>query len=653
MKNQLHFDAESLADGQSVVKLAGALQTASDSAKGKLTREWTENLQHLAGYLTGAKRDAALLLGTADRVESYPFGRRQPEGSTTQIDVLFPAISRLLGRLLGGVSRFQCVAATADERDKDAASALEKLLLAYWYNEDMMQIVGRAIIQSLACSHAYVLVEGDPTVGDPVPLPVETDEGPGVQMMPQGEVILKVHLATQVSVFPGIRKLSDSPAVLLVEHVTEPEFVRRWGPLPEKAVAANYEERLNELDGAIDQSLYEVKRLFIKPDRSMGFPLGASYVIVGDEVQYEYKYGKESWIGVGDPETKRDLEYPLVDFADLPFCVGYWSRGRQQRARPQLKILNIAWSKASQVAALPGVIIGVPIGSDINREQITNAPIAIIKFNPAVGKGIEFWTPPRMPFYEYVIQMAEKWVDQVFSQSDISRGIAPGSRFPFKEAELLVQEQQVVETPYGRAIMDAISRVARKVASEGVRVWPEQKVALILGNNRRYERVSFRKANLSAGWDVRIVPDVPLPEGRAARWSSLSDAMRSGMFTDIGPAKAREMLGLYSEDDLLRPSLAQEANIKEEETEIEDGRVPPRRWFDDDRCHTLKHMQRAVERSNLSTPGEDAARQKHVAEHMQAIQEAEERQAAAQQTQQAQQDAAKTAEAPAAEAANG
>jgi len=620
--------------GDNLIEIRDAIVKLGVEIKGKLRPGWQENVQHLAGDLITSTKGAMQAVSGGVYTENTLGGSNL--GTVTVANRIFPAANRLLARTLGMINGFQVSPGTSDEMDKDASKGAEKLSLAQWYSDRIFDEVSQALLWAFSCSHGFILEEGDATLDEPEM--VFSDEEDKEIEMPTGRVVRQIVIPTDLNTLPGIKKLDDTPVLHVRVPMFREEILRRWGgekgigdkklgEVLDKAPRFTHSmDALNTLDRMTESGQIRVDRLWWKPDRKAGWPKGKMAVLVGDTVIWEDK----EWIGVGDKEKPRSCIYPVVDFSDVPVNVGYWGRGRQSVARAPQKILNVAWTKASQVAALPGLMMAIPIGSQISNEKITNAPVSIIKYNTAGGRGVDWYSPPRMDLYEWVIEKCSQWIDEAFSQPPPSRGVSPGSRFPASGLQTLIEQAELSDTPFGRLTIDAISRLMRLNLLEGQRVWPDEMVDYVLGDSGRHERAAFKKANLADGWDLRVLPDTGLPQSRSARLDQITKLAQFGLLGDMEDPKeskkARKLARIWTEDEAYDPDKQDEANAKDEELRFQTGEALPIREWDDDVVHIQYHLDRAKERARLEYTNdpqvyetyktEEEARMAHLMEHM-------------------------------------
>lgn len=565
---------------------------------------WAENIDNMTGFLLESAEQA--LRGKKGSEYSEVGPGATETGLMTVVNRVLPAILRMDARAMGLITGFQGIPASSDDADQDAAEALQKLMQAIWYNDNIFGDVVQALNIAFATSKGYIFVETDR----------KYETGP--------KVLHEVVDPLRVYCYPGLRKsLMESPLVAIDQYLTAEDIERRWKAVPGDAEPAEYEnnDRIDRLFSEMGKVLFRVSRLFFRPDKNRGWPKGRQFVICGGEViDQVHDDSGDDWIGVGNPKKPETLEYPLVEFSDVPTGLGYWGRGRQTAARAPQKILNIAWSKVSQVSTMPGLVIGIPYGAALGTEELGGVPVQVVKYNPVAGKGVEFWTPPQMPMYEYAINKAEQWIDEIYSQPPPSRGESPGSRFPASGIQMLVEQAELGDSPFGKMVMDSASRLAKKICIEGQMWWPDEMVEHVLGDNGRWQRVEFKKAELQEGWDIRVIADTGLPQTRQARLQAVQNLAQFQLLGDLQDPKnqrrARKLAQFYTDEDAFDPEKPQTNNAKDEEVKLAKGQDVPIGWYDDDQVHLEHHLMVAVREADKMSPEVSAVRQRHSDSHM-------------------------------------
>ena len=575
---------------------------------GTFKETWAENQKHLSGLLLDATRD------TLRKVSGgYSHGMNLGESSTPSaepvaVNLILPRAQRFIARhqnLMGGV---KVAPATTEPEDKKQAKAAGRLMQAMWADGGLDVVAMKALVSLLATEHGFVLMEGDPKAELSH---VQREDG-GWDVFDRGGV-LWANVPTQLlTAYPGIADIHESPAIIVEQFLTPEYLKRRWGiKAPEESSLASYGNGdLDSLEPQLDKVRYRVKRLFIKPSRTRR--LGEHHVFIGEKLVHSSKVDGEKTIGT------YDFKYPIIDFREAPLSFGFWGVGRQTAARTIVKILCANWSRMVQCSiGMPGIIVDLPEGSDIEEEGLGNRGYEVVRRN-AQGTPIGFNAIPGMPLHQTVIELCIRWLDEIYAQSPSSRGKSPGSRFAAKGLEFLAQQDVLADTPTGKMVLKAMHALFRRALGEGLRVWDKEHVAHILGEGRELETIALHKGSLKQGWDIFVMPGqgrLTSPEGQRGE---INKSFELGLLK--GP-EARKLAGYFVEEEVFEPMRAQERIIELEEEGFRNGQPAQTNPFDDHQFHIGEHDKIGATRFGLPDihPLENARRQAHNSLHLQAL----------------------------------
>ncbi len=587
------------------------LTKASDEVKSKLKGDWAENLQQIAGFLKEQVTAAVTLLaaGLYDQTKDYEF-------VGTPFNVVMPFVNRYVSRVTHLFKEYQ-VLPGEDDADEDQALGDEKLLNARWQTSKMREATRRAIVFSCATSKGFVFTDADPTL-DPQTIMVEKMDKKSGQpllddqfqpvlekrILPQGDTVHWSLSALNVDLYPNEHGVQGSPVVAARVFMAEEDILRRFAlkELPKDARKASTGN--NKVDNLLgnERFLWEVVHLWLKktPKR----PQGAHYVLMGKTVIEKTEKDGKPWIGTWNNKV------PLVEFSDGLQC-GYWGRGRHTAAKPLVKDICIAWSTIAQIASMPGLMMAVPEDA-ILSEKLANLRLLIFE-KPAGGDSVDWSSAPRMPLHEFVIERGIKQIGEIYSQHAVSRGEAPGSRFPAKGMEMLWKVDVMAETPTGQSYLEAFRLLGELELGEGRRVWPEKMVDAILGENGRFEKAAFYRGKVGGNVDVRVVPN---KENEGDKDSLRKYIVEAGKAKLVDGATVRREFGKPSKEDMAEPMKLQENNAKDEEKRIEKGEQVPTQWFDDHVFHFQYHLRAGAKQGTRAEGLVLEARETHSLMHL-------------------------------------
>ena len=587
------------------------LEEKSRDAKRPYIGDWAENLQQIAGHLRDQIEAAVKVLAGAlyDQKGAPGFGG-------TPFNVVMPFVNRYISKVTHLMKEYQVLPADDDE-DEDQALADERILNGRWQTSKMCDASENAIIYACATSRSFVFTDADGTL-DPqtVRIPVEDPETrepllghdgqPLVEKrtLPQGDTVHWALSALQVDLYPNQHGVQGSPIVAAHLFMSEEDIRRRYGAdIPGDAKKATVGNA--KVDALLGNSgfLWKVSHLWLKPTADR--PRGEHYVIMGSKVIHETKKNGKRCIGTWNDK------YPLVEFSD-GLQAGYWGRGRHTAAKPIVKDICVAWSTISQIAALPGLIMGVPEEAVLS-EKLANLRLLVFE-KPMGGDSIDFTSAPRMPLHEYIIEKGVKQIGEIYSQHAVSRGESPGSRFPAKGLQMLWQVDVMAETPTGRRYLRAFRELGELELGEGRRVWPESVIAKVLGENGRWQRQAFYRGEIGRNVDVQVVPNREEPSDKDSLRKWLVEAGKNKL---VDGSVVRRELGKPSKEDLSDASTLEENNAKDEEALLAQGKPVKPQWYDDHAFHFRFHLRAGAKRGmRVEDPQELVARREHVLQHL-------------------------------------
>jgi hypothetical protein len=571
--------------------------------------EWVPNFRRLAGF---TEKDIPLNTSPDSDlpVNSEPASTRY----ATSFNVTRNFFYRLLGRVMPALVRYQVLAATRDQDDRDAAQVGAKYLRSRTSadsGEDFEPLV-RTVGFLFAGGPAYFNVE-----------PQYSRDG-----FPGGVRTAAV-MPIDVYAFPGIMELNESPAIVFDQRLTRLEIEQRY-PKIAAAITATHDESndsggwdvipgakwpkdvtLDELSPKLSSGVYTLRRLMWRPQNK--YPEGREYItIVGSE-------------GIAEVRKKLDTydgKYPLVTFSDIPMGPFVEDRGRMTISARMQRTLDIALSKTLDLTiGSPQAFVGIPVAGSINPEDITNK--AILYYDKIPGQEIDIQPTPGMGNLAEVVELAMRFMAEVHAQHPAARGQA-APRQSGKALEHATQMDVAVDEPFLAMIRRSVARVGKRTLGEAKRTLPDDFNFAALGKYQRHQMESFRKTNLKDGFDVRVMPGGPLPDDKQAKVSLVIKGLgQISLFSDEQEAiRAREILGLHVDGEEVYEIEQEEIQIiRTEDDLIANGDLPPVVWSDNHNLHLVKHKDADIRRRALGPVDAQVAKmaQQHHDEHQAVI----------------------------------
>jgi hypothetical protein len=557
------------------------IQIAKEHRK-KWVGDWSANLRRLAGF---TEEDIRLRSTSTGSVTS---GQPVIRKYVTSFNTTRSYYQRLVGRCMPVIVNFQVMAASMNEDDRDTAYSASKLLRSRTSPDSGkdFEAVVRCMSYLFCGGPSLMMIEGVVPPDDPA----------------GGDVVTEAVMPGMFYYLPGGFDINDSP-VLIVDRPRTESMVRERHPELadrlswDKMDGAKWPDDMS-LDSITDEmkSCCAMQRdLWIRPCRQFPEGIHRVFMVGAEDVLAEYP-------SLESPDGK----YPGEVFSDVPMGPFMEDRGRLTISSHMQRSQDILISKAITVTVdSPQAFVGLPHG--MTRDDVTNEPI-----NYYAKLGQDAAAVTLMPGIERLQQMlgiVQGYQDQVHGQGPSSRGIIPGTRTSGRAMEQATMADMAADEPFVAMVRRTMGRVGKRILMTGKEVWSDEYRFQVLGKHNLFESMSFKKANLKDGYDVRVMPDQGLPTNKAARMQLVEKGLQAGLFADTPEAaRARELLGIHSDDeDIYETDQAEEQVIRREEEAISSGMAPPIHWSDNHPMHMARHRQGDVERNSGKPIGVPAA----------------------------------------------
>jgi hypothetical protein len=491
-----------------------------------------------------------------------------------------------LARVLPRIRHFDVTASSREVDDLRAAFSAKRLLRSELLGHRGTHVdeILRLLSFAFTCHRGWALVEGVK----------EKDEE-------TGEVTIKALSPDDVLTWPGVQPMLSSPYIAVRQRMTGPDLERRWGIKVEKLSGAEWDGQtgMNALQPGIKDSLYTVVRLFVLPCKM--YPNGRQSIMVdGDRVIHDIKKDKKFWIGT--PDNK----YPLVPIADVPQTYMDFSESRMRQLQVATRAFNLTFSRYYHtISENPVVTWLIPSTGGVTADDILGHTVAVQTYR---GQ-----TPPKpqvMPGLEPLVNammLFKGLVDELHSQSPVSRGKSQGSRMPVGTTERLIARAESQDYAFIERVRDGMAAIAERYLIEGQAVWGKKRVFKTLGSHRRFEAGAFYTAKLGTGFSVFIKPEDGLPKTMEARWERVTKGLQAQLF---GPSedpktseRARKLLEVLDDEDELSYLAADDQRAYEHFLKIKNGEPVVVSVFDNHRAHIVSEARYAVD--EMAATGDD------------------------------------------------
>lgn len=531
------------------------------------------------------------------------------------LPIYYPQYMRILGRVLETIRAYQCISASDDTDDRAASYAGEQLLKEYLADHSgayFPEIVRMTAIV-VACSACPVLIEAIPAYGT-----LGDQEGEEDIEVPGGEVNVEALMPHDCWHFPG--KPDDSPVLNIRRRKTKKWLTRRYPSIkfPRDLKGAEWEEDsgVGSMMPQIEDALVQFDELYVLPCDE--FPDGVKRVVIAGEEVLEM------------PIDTFDQGYPLVYVIDTPLGPSFYNRGRMAFMTPLQTVVDEAWSKAVEVVRKHSFRTYIaPPNSGVKASMFTDKAVGIVEAPMFNGEKLQHFDMPDVTPLVQFVSYCTSVMEEIASQHGPSKGEPVGSRTPAKAVEAYIEQSEVADYTFNMLLRGSMSRIGKRILSEGQRVWPPRKVFYVLGKNRRYEAKVFQAANLKGQWDVRVAPDTGLPRNKGQRMNLLTQALSKGGLGPIDPAtgmpspaatqRYQELMNIDTDDQLfgntaydreIQKARNHFAALQKQAQEATETGLPPVAsvtpgWDDDGLVHAMIEKQMLAEAKNAAAMSED------------------------------------------------
>lgn len=498
-----------------------------------------------------------------------------------------------LAFLAGAIPRLrnlQGIAASREVKDLRAAFSVERAVRSemFGHRGAFSDEILRLISFVYTCHTGYVLVEGVVKKGDTY-----------------GEVRLQSYSPIDVTWYPGVRRMNDSPVVVVKERMTRETIEERWGAIPKGLDGARWPQNtgMEAIQPGTENSVYEVARVFVKPCKT--YPKGLSRIVLTGSERELWKSregkGKKAPETIGTP----DGEYPVVSISDIPCGYLDFGESRMNLMQGPQKVANVAWSRHVQaVMENPLYTLFLPQGSGVDEDTYHNKTTLIAHYTPVPGGKPKLEATPTATTGLDLMAAAEGLINNISGKSPVSRGQSEGSRMPVGTTRTLVEKAADQDEPLIERLKQGISIIAERIIIEGRNVWKPNKIFLVVGAHRKYEAIEFKKADLADHFSVRVRPDDALPKNDGDRWEAIAKGLQAGLYGPPDDPKtgqrARKDLQISTEEEEYAWGHKDDQRAYDDFLTMREGKEPAVSLADDHRVHFHSEKRYAVEEMNAT-----------------------------------------------------
>ncbi len=573
------------------LKLAGFIKSKLEDARmygSRIAHEaiWMTNIAYLLGF------DSVWFDPGTRQFKSSAYNNKQLKRQRIHINKILPTIQNRTARLCKSAPKYDVMPESQDESDKEAARLGLDVLNMLWdkMHVDLKRL--QLMMWTQECGHAYMKINWDDSLGDPILAPGE--DGEEILDGHTGDVAFEVKSAFQIFADPLAKTLEEA-AWIVEANVRKLDYFRER--YPEKGMmvkeegawllSIQYEQRINSLtqNGATSGSAPQMKNAAIEMvyyEKPTKFYPNGRMCVAANGVLLE---DKELPVG----------EIPLVKFDDVVIAGKYYSEAIITHLRPIQDQLNRLINKRAEWTnrLLNGKFIA-PKGHGMYAETLNDQSGEVVEYNPVPGGGMpQAMSIPNIPSYAY--EEEDKLNGMLYDISGIneaSRGQLPSSSIPALGLQIL-QEQD--ETRIGIMVEQhelSWARVGQLALKNVSKFYVTPRLLKVGGSSMEYTVKQFQGADLQDNNDVFVVRGSTLPRSKTLRRQDIMNAYQGGLLGDpADPALRQKVLeelefgdiqGIWKGQSLVNKQISKDL------MDIENGIAPLVSEFDDHVMHVQK-----------------------------------------------------------------
>lgn len=529
-------------------------------------RFWTKVILFLVGkqWLTW-KRDVRLYVPE----RNIPKWRQQPV-----TNLVFAVYRSAIAKLTKQRPAYECVPASQDSDDIDAAELGNSLLEMWWRVLKMPAMLKRFLGDLLCTGNAHILVHWDPedgpvsaltapvthpTTGDQVDCPCDEDGEPVLRDMTEDEqqAHAQVHGAPEDGQYPQVPDTEATPHQVAqgeIAHTLVSPLCVRYNPeaeSPEDAdevyigtiesadiAARKYDLDPDQIQGGGDDDLMSFMDVITAANTGLTSPMGLwngsdNSTAKGKRtlvLRYyrkpcsDYPQGRH-WIQVGQHlvTDEEPIPYgfwpPLVTAQDTvvpgqPIAMGLL--GQVMPLNEEYNTVNGKIEEHNVTMAMGGKWVVSPEDAKL---RIDSDPAQVL-----ISKGLVAGRPPAqiqpMGLPQQVYEERQRILSDlqfVANMNELSLGKKPEGVSSGRGFLVLQEQTDSVLTPTLMAIEDAIAEIGRRDLILAQRYYREERTIKVKGENGVWQFRSFSGADLSESMDVEVEVGSSFPWSKSAR----------------------------------------------------------------------------------------------------------------------------------------
>ncbi|NJJ38547.1 hypothetical protein [Paenibacillus apii] len=227
-------------------------------------------------------------------------------------------------------------------------------------------------------------------------------------------------------------------------------------------------------------------------------------------------------------ENAGDL--PYIIFGDIPIPGSVKYKSFLESMLPIQRGLNISLTMfATNMKKMGATKWAVPLGSNVDEEELNDEISGIIHYNASTGGKVERIPGADIPNgFDRIIEYYNRLIDDMSGAREVSQGRLPAGLDTASGLQLMVEQENekmaVTSQNYERGMKKLLKRVLRLMKKH----YTEERLGRILGPDNEIELISFTGSDLSGEEDINVVQGSSLPELKSAQQDRIMTLWQAG-----------------------------------------------------------------------------------------------------------------------------
>ena len=345
----------------------------------------------------------------SDEVRPLPRNDNRVRATVNRIG---PDSRRVIAKLTSKQLQWEVQASTPDDAARRAAALAESVLVSTHREQDWESVRQDHAWSVWEGGTALIAVDWDPKKGSPLEIEGRAKSG-------TGDVCLSVLGVSEIATVPGTRDIRLAPWWIRAQALPPLEVQKHYGlsKLPAADASGSHRYLRRSLSaGRRNEVTPDLTKVLTYYERPCDGDKGKVLTVVGDQIVQE-----------------ADWPFPFTDRLNIAVAKAIHVPGRWcgqavcwDAIGPQT-LYNQAWSAQVEHAKRVGnVRMKSAYGEIDDPEELTDLPGEFLEYNPGIGSGPEWMSPPQIP--DWLLRMPNEialQIDHILGVHDVSRGQAP------------------------------------------------------------------------------------------------------------------------------------------------------------------------------------------------------------------------------------